>query len=81
MLGSAIPKLLQLPFPLHLQRESKRAKGKDQFQLSIQTMSSSSVNLALGDPMDCSLLGSSVHGIHQGRILEWVAIPFSRGFS
>ena len=28
--------------------------------------------------MDCSLLGSSVHGILQARILEWVAIPFSR---
>ena len=29
--------------------------------------------------MDCSLPGSSVHGILQARILEWVAIPFSRG--
>ena len=33
---------------------------------------------ALYDPMDCSLPGSSVHGIPQARILEWVAIPFSR---
>ena len=31
--------------------------------------------------MDCSPPGSSVHGILQARILEWVAIPFSRGFS
>ena len=31
--------------------------------------------------MDCSLLDSSVHGILQSRILEWIAIPFSRGFS
>ena len=31
--------------------------------------------------MDCSLSGSSVHGILQARILEWVAIPFSRGSS
>ena len=31
----------------------------------------------LHDPMDCSLLGSSVHGILQARILEWVAISFS----
>ena len=37
--------------------------------------------LTLCDPMDCSLLGSSVHGILQARILEWVAIPFSRGSS
>ena len=32
----------------------------------------------LCDPMDCSLSGSSVHGIFQVRILEWVAISFSR---
>ena len=31
----------------------------------------------LCDPMNCSLPGSSVHGIFQARILEWVAIPFS----
>ena len=29
------------------------------------------------DPMDCSLQGSSVHGIFQARVLEWVAIAFS----
>ena len=33
------------------------------------------------DPMDCTPPGSSVHGILQARILEWVAIPFSRGSS
>ena len=33
------------------------------------------------DPMDCSQPGSSVHGILQARILEWVAIPSSRGSS
>ena len=32
----------------------------------------------LCDPMDCSLPGSSVHGIFQAKILEWVAISFSR---
>ena len=32
----------------------------------------------LCNPMDCSPPGSSVHGILQARILEWVAIPFSR---
>ena len=30
------------------------------------------------DPMDCSLLGSSIHGIFQARVLEWGAISFSR---
>ena len=32
-------------------------------------------------PMDCSLPGSSVHGISQAKILKWVAISFSRGSS
>ena len=32
----------------------------------------------LWDPMDCSLSGSTVHGIFQARILEWVAISYSR---
>ena len=35
----------------------------------------------LCNTMDCSLAGSSVHGILQARILEWVAISFSRGSS
>ena len=35
----------------------------------------------LWDPMDCSPPGSSVHGIFQARILEWVAISSSRGSS
>ena len=34
--------------------------------------------LTLCDPMDCSPPGSSVHGISQARILEWVVVPFSR---
>ena len=33
--------------------------------------------LTLSDPMDCSLPGSSIHGIFQARLLEWVAIAFS----
>ena len=37
--------------------------------------------LALCDPMDCSPPGSSVHGIFQVRILEWVAISYFRGSS
>ena len=34
--------------------------------------------LTLHDPMDCSLSGSSVHGMFQARILEWVAISYSK---
>ena len=33
--------------------------------------------LTLSDPMDCSLPGSSIHGVFQARLLEWVAIAFS----
>ena len=37
--------------------------------------------MRLLQPMDCSLLGSSVHGILQARTLQWVTISFSRGSS
>ena len=37
--------------------------------------------LTLCDPMDCSPPSSSVHGIFQASILEWVAMPSSRGSS
>ena len=40
-----------------------------------------SLYLTLWDPMDCSPSGSSVHGISQARILEWIDISFSRGSS
>ena len=33
--------------------------------------------LTLSDPMDCSLPGSSIHGIFQARVLEWGAVDFS----
>ena len=36
---------------------------------------------ALCDPMDCGLPGSSVHGIFQAIVLEWIAISFSKGSS
>ena len=35
----------------------------------------------LCNPMGCSPSGFSVHGIHQARIMEWVVMPFSRGYS
>ena len=50
------------------------------FQLESESVSCS-VCLSFWDPTDCSLPGSSVCGILQARILEWVAIPFSRGSS
>ena len=44
-------------------------------------LATQSLSLTLCDPMDYSLPGSSVHGILQIRILEWVAYPFYRGSS
>ena len=38
-------------------------------------------HVQLCNPMDCNLPGTSVHGTLQARILEWVAMPFSRGSS
>ena len=35
----------------------------------------------LSDPMDCSLPGSSIHGIFQARLLEWGAIAFSDAYA
>ena len=37
--------------------------------------------LTLSDSMDCSLPGSSAHGIFQARVLKWVAIAFSKDIS
>ena len=48
------------------------------FQVNVLVTQSCST---LYDPMDCSLPHSSVHGILQARILQWVATPFSKGFS
>ena len=49
--------------------------------LSFQYANSLQSCSTLCDPTDCSLPGSSVHGILQARILEWVAIHFFRGSS
>ena len=50
---------------------------------SIYCMHAKSFQLCptLGDPMNCSPPGSSVHVILQARILEWIAIPYSKGSS
>ena len=37
--------------------------------------------LTLCDPTDCSLPSSSIHGIFQARILEWVVISYFKGYS
>ena len=49
---------------------------------AIQTMCVSSLSrVTLWDPVVCSPPGCSVHGISQARVLEWIAIPFSRASS
>ena len=53
-------------------------KKNAQYTLSEKWSEVAQLCLTLCDPMDCSLPGSSVHGILQARILEWVAISFSR---
>ena len=58
---------LPFPFPMH---ESE--KSESEIAQSCPTLS---------DPMDCSLPGSSVHGIFQARVLEWGAIAFSDPFA
>ena len=49
------------------------------YHLKVKVKSQSCPTLC--DPVDCSPPGSSVHGILQARVLEWVAISFSRGSS
>ena len=54
---------LPFPFPMH------ERKSESEVTQSWPT---------LNDPMDCSLPGSSAHGIFQARVLEWLAIAFSK---
>ena len=53
------------------------------FQVSSFQMCAKSLQMSLThcNPMDCSWSGSSVHGILQARILEWIAMPSSKGSS
>ena len=52
----------------HFLLQRRKVKSESEVAQSFPTPS---------DPMDCSLPGSSVHGIFQARVLEWVAIAFS----
>ena len=59
----------------------KPYKNQTDIRSQIPEVKVSQLCLTLYDPMDCSQQGSSVHEILHARILEWVAIPFSRGSS
>ena len=50
-------------------------------EICIGSLAEVQLCLPLCNPMNCSLPGSSVHGIFQVRILEWVALSYSRGSS
>ena len=52
--------------------------GMDKFNSKCEVSEVTQSCPTLCDPMDCNLPGSSIHGILQARILEWVAISFSR---
>ena len=69
-----------LPCPLMVERK-KELSGLSDVSSSVQFSSVTQSCPTLCDPMDCSLPGSSVQGISQARILEWVAISSSRGSS
>ena len=64
-----------LHWKFHCQRLFKKIKGKD-FVVVVLVAKS---RPTLWDPMDCSPPGSSVYGIFQARILEWVAFSSSKG--
>ena len=75
--------LLQGIFPTQESNPSLLHCRQIIYQLSCAAAAAKSLHLCptLCDPRDSNPLGSSVHGIFQARVLEWVAISFSRGFS
>ena len=58
----------------------KRLQRKHNF-LALSEKSESEVKVAWSCPTPCNPMDYTVHGLLQARILEWVAIPFSRGSS
>ena len=71
-LGRLFPRVYPRDQGKHILERSERKGKESEVVQSCPT---------LCDPIDCSLSGSSVHGIFQARMLEWIAISFSRGSS
>ena len=67
------------PSPPKKKKKEENAPERNYSGLSESVVAQSCLTLC--NPMDCSLPGSSTHGIFQARILEWVANSFSRGTS
>ena len=65
-------------FPLNLIKEKKKTYWSMKIEVKVLVTQPCP---AICNPIDCSPPGSSVHGILQARILDWVAISFSRGSS
>ena len=72
-------KLHRSPPPPSSRKKSFRPSADKRVKVKESEVAQSCPTLC--DPMDCSLPGSSVHGIFQARVLEWGAIAFSRGSS
>ena len=68
-LGSPVPGILNTGAGCHFLLQCMKVKSESKVTQSCPTLS---------DPMDCSLPGSSIHGIFQARVLEWAAIAFSK---
>ena len=77
----ATPEMTAHQAPLSLRSPGKNTGVGFHFLLQCMRVKSESEVAqscpTLRDPMDCSLPGSSAHGILQARVLEWVAIAFS----
>ena len=70
-----------LETPIHITEGDVFYSQSADFKVVCMRAKSLQLCLTLCNPVDCSLPGSSVHGILQVRILEWVAMPSSRGSS
>ena len=67
--------------PPHQKKKKKEENAPERNYSGLSESVVAQSCLTLCNPMDCSLPGSSTHGIFQARILEWVANSFSRGTS
>ena len=76
---NGVPFHLLTPFNQALMRERALSRSESYPTLCVRACSVAQPCLTLCNPMDCSPPGSSVHGILQTRIQEWVVISFSKG--
>ena len=65
----------------HTGKPPNKQKNNNHIWSEVKWSEVAQLCLTICDPMACSLSGSSVHGIFQARVLEWIAISFSRGYS